>query len=262
MPQRLLEGSFQMKASILKNKNIKELIYTILSIVALLILWKVLSTVVDKEILIPSPEITFSEILRIFNSPSFVTSVLNTLRRALIGFIIALGAGVSLGMIGGFSKTIYYLLRPIILINKAVPTMAIILLALIWLESERAPILVGFVVIFPVIYESVVQGIRNVDMKLVEMMEMYNISWFDKLKDLYIPSIRSYLFGAMSAAMGLNLKIIIAAEVLSQPRVSIGTHFQIERANLNTAGVFAWSIITILLAAILEQTIEIFKNNN
>ncbi|AOT69007.1 ABC transporter permease [Geosporobacter ferrireducens] len=250
-----------MKASILKNKKTKELLYTTVSIIVLLLFWKIVSIIVDKEILIPSPENTLTEIIRIMRMPDFAASVTNTLKRTLLGFMIALGAGISLGMLGGFSKPVYYLLRPFVLIHKAVPTMAMILLALIWLESERAPILVGFVVIFPVIYENVVQGIRNVDVKLVEMMDIYKINVVNRLKDLYIPSIRSYLYGGMSAAMGLNLKIIIAAEVLSQPKVSMGTHFQIEKANLNTAGVFAWSLITIFLAGILEQALKIVKKN-
>ena len=250
-----------MKASISKNKEPKEPLYTLLSVIVLIILWNISANIVDREILIPSPASTLGELIRIISSPNFTTSLINTLKRALIGFVFALGTGVSLGMMGGFSKTMYYLLRPIILINKAVPTMAMILLALIWLQSEKAPILVGFVVIFPVIYESVVQGIRNVDIKLVEMMDIYNIGVIDKFKDLYIPSISSYLYGAMSAAMGLNLKIIIAAEVLSQPRISMGTNFQIERASLNTAGVFAWSLITIVLAAMLEQIIEVAKKH-
>lgn len=220
-----------------------------------------MASIIDKEILVPSPRNTFIEIIKIIQSPNFMLSVFNTLKRALTGFLIALGVGISLGMMGGFSKPIYYLLRPFVLINKAVPTMAVILLALIWLESEKAPILVGFIVIFPVIYENVVQGIRNVDVKLVEMMNIYEIKSFDRLKDLYIPSIGSYLHGAMATAMGLNLKIIIAAEVLSQPRISMGTSFQLEKSNLNTAGVFAWSLLTILLAGILEQGLKIFKRN-
>lgn len=247
-----------MKVSILKNRRFHELYYTIAAVIALLILWKLGSVVVNKEIIIPSPEKTFAEIIRIITSQNFTAAVINTVRRALIGFGFALASGMLLGMAGGFFKPVYYLLRPFVLANKAVPTMAMILLALIWLESEKAPILVGFVVIFPVIYESVVQAIRNADKKLIEMMDIYQVSRADKLKEFYIPSISSYLYGAMSAAMGLNLKIIIAAEVLSQPRISMGTNFQIERANLNTAGVFAWSIITILIAGILEQLLKVF----
>ena len=250
-----------MRISILKwrSKRRKDFLYTILSTILLLILWKVVSAIVDKEILIPSPETTFLEVIKIMGSPNFIGAVLNTVKRALIGFIIALGVGVTLGMMAGFSKPIYFLLRPLILINKAVPTMAIILLALIWLQSEKAPILVGFIVIFPVIYESVLQGIRNVDERLVEMMNIYGVNTIDRFKDLYFPSIMSYLYGGISAAMGLNLKIIVAAEVLSQPQISIGTYFQVEKANLNTAGVFAWALITIVLAGILEQGLKIFK---
>lgn len=248
-----------MKASIIQSKIFKEVLYTSISVLFLLVVWKIVSHIVDKEILIPSPESTLREIIRISSNPNFNLALINTIRRSMISFFIALGSGVTLGMLGGFYKPVYYLLKPFVLMNKAVPTMAMILLALIWLESERAPILVGFVVIFPVIYESVVQGIRHVDTKLIEMMDIYEVKSFHRLKDLYIPSIRSYLFGAMTAAVGLNLKIMIAAEVLSQPRISMGTSFQIERANLNTAGVFAWSIITIVIAGLLEQSLKIIK---
>lgn len=250
-----------MKAFTLKNKSFRELFYTLLSAIMLLAFWKLLSMAVHKEILIPSPENTFIETINIMKSPYFIPAVLNTLKRAFAGFILALALGMTLGMMGGFFKSVYYLLRPVVLINKAVPTMAIILLALIWLESEKAPVLVGFVVIFPVIYENVVQGIRNIDEKLIEMMDIYEVNQWDRIKDLYIPSIRSYLDGAMSAAMALNLKIVIAAEVLSQPRISMGTSFQIEKANLNTTGVFAWSLITIFIAGIFEQTLQRIKKN-
>jgi NitT/TauT family transport system permease protein len=250
-----------MKASIWKNKTLRELLYTALSVITLIILWKIISMILAKEILVPSPESTLSETLKIMGAPQFIPSVLNTIKRALISFVIALGSGLGLGMLAGFFKPLYYLFRPVVLMHKAVPTMAMILLALIWLESERAPILVGFVVIFPVIYESVVQGIRNVDRKLVEMTNIYKIGTLDRLKDLYLPSIRSYLYGAMSAAMGLNLKIIIAAEVLSQPVLSMGTSLQIEKSNLNTAGVFAWALITIFIAGILEQALKLLKKD-
>lgn len=247
-----------MQGFISKN-NKKELIYTAVSIVILFICWKLISTIVDREILIPSPETTFAEVIRIAKSPNFTLSLANTLKRAVMGFGFALVTGAGLGMLAGVSKVVYYLLRPLVLVVKAVPTMAMILLALIWLESEKAPILVGFVIIFPVIYENVMQGIRSIDKNLLEMMRIYNLDKLTILKDLYIPSIMPYLKSAMAAAMGLNLKIIIAAEVLSQPKISMGTSFQIEKANLNTAGVFAWSIVTVILAALLEKGISSFS---
>ena len=246
-------------AFINKRPALKELLYTLLALGALLIIWQAASVVVGREILIPSPKATFDEVLRIMGGPRFLTAVGNTLKRAVAGFAVALVAGLGLGLAAGFSKPVYYLLRPFVLVNKAVPTMAMILLAIIWLESEKAPVLVSFVVVFPILYENVVQGIRQVDPKLVEMMHVFHQNRWQQLKHLYLPSIGGYLNSGMAAAMALNLKIIIAAEVLSQPRISMGTSFQIERASLNTAGVFAWSFITIVLAALLEQGLRLFK---
>lgn len=61
-----------MKISILKNNVFKELIYTVVSIIAMLIIWKIVSVVVNKEVLIPSPEVTLREIIRIVESPAFL----------------------------------------------------------------------------------------------------------------------------------------------------------------------------------------------
>jgi len=250
-----------MITSIIKNKNYKEIVYTSASVIALIILWKVISIWVGKEIIIPSPENTLERLIFIIKADNFIPSIINTLTRTVLGFLFAFILAIVLGMLSGFFKPVYYLLRPVVLINKAIPTMSVILIALIWLKSELSPILVGFLVIFPILYSSVILGIRNVDIKLIEMVKMYKLSNIKIIKDIYIPSINSYLTTAASTAMGLNLKVIIAAEVLSQPKVSIGTSFYIEKANLNTAGVFAWSIIAIVIAGVLDGIIKYIKSS-
>lgn len=250
-----------MMTSITKNKENKETIYIVISSVALIVIWKIISMWVSKEIIIPSPESTIERLIFIIKQDNFIPSIINTLTRTILGFLLALILSVVLGMLSGFFKPIYYLLKPIVLINKAVPTMSVILIALIWLKSEIAPILVGFLVIFPILYSSVILGIRNVDVRLIEMVKLYKIGNAKIIKEVYIPSIKSYLITAASTAIGLNLKVIIAAEVLSQPKVSIGTSFYIEKVNLNTAGVFAWSIIAIIIAGLLDGIIKYIKNN-
>jgi NitT/TauT family transport system permease protein len=248
-----------MKISITKSSHKKETAYTLASVLVLLIFWKIISLGVGKEIIIPSPENTLLKMIEIITEESFLLIVWNTFKRVILGFSLALAAGMMLGMAAGFLNPIYYLLRPLVIVYRAIPSMAIILLALIWLESETAPIFVGFLVIFPILYENIVHGIRNVDPKLVEMGKAFKLSKSKMIKDIYIPSMKSYLMSASFMAIGLNLKIIIAAEVLSQPRHSIGTSFYIERANLNTTGVFAWSLIAIILAGITENIIRVFQ---
>ncbi len=227
-----------------------------ISTVVLIIIWKFAAMWIGKSIIIPSPEETLLELIRIVSEPDFFAAVFNTLHRVIIGFSITFIVALVLGGLSGFSSTVYHLMKHLVLLSKSVPTMAVILLALIWLRSEKAPILVAFLVTFPILYQNVVQGIRQVDLKLIEMVNLYGVNKWKILKDLYLPSIRSYLLAGMSTAMGLTIKIVIAAEVLSQPYLSIGTSFQLEKAHLNTAGVFAWSFIAIVLASIFDWIIE------
>ncbi|WFD08894.1 ABC transporter permease [Tepidibacter hydrothermalis] len=245
-----------MKIAISQNR-----LYTMISIVSIIVLWKFLYVLLDNPIMIPSPEVTALEFIKIIKSQNFIIIVTATLTRVIIGFLISFISALILGILSGFFKPIYYLLRPIIVIQKATPTMAIILLAIIWLKSELAPILVGFLIIFPIIYSTVIQGIDSVDVKLIEMAKVYKLSRSAVMKNIYIPSIKSSLMSVASSTIGLNLKVIIAAEVLSQPSVSIGTSFQIEKSNLNTAGVFAWALITIIIAGGFDFIIKLLKSH-
>ncbi|PAB60679.1 ABC transporter permease [Anaeromicrobium sediminis] len=243
----------------MKDYTLKDRSYIIISTVVLILLWKITSIMVGRSIIIPSPEETLENLVTILMSTDFLRAVMSTLTRVLIGFSLSFLLALILGIISAFVTPFYYLLKPIVLLQKSVPTMAIILLAIIWLDSEMAPILVGFLVIFPIIYSAVVQGVRDMDPKLIEMANVYELSVYTKVMRIYIPAIRSSLFSVISTALGLNLKITIAAEVLSQPNISIGTSFQIEKSTLNTAGVFAWSLIAIFIAALFDMIIKYFK---
>lgn len=230
--------------------------YMYISIIATLIVWTVVAEIVKNSITVPSPYATLEAFKIIVTSPRFYVQVLSTLERALFGFSIAFFGGLILGIGAGVSEPLFYWLRPMVLAQRSIPTMAIILLAIIWLTREGAPILVSVLVIFPIIYGAVVNGIRNVDQSLLEMTKVYHFGKGRMLKHLYLPSIRSSLGAVAGTAISLNLKITIAAEILSQPGEGIGTGFQMEKVAFNTAGVFAWAMIAVLLAGLLELLVS------
>ena len=228
-------------------------------ILFLLALWKILSFWVDAAIIIPAPEETLKTCFRLILQPGFPTKIWHTVARSLGGFFIALFSALGLGIIAGTYKPVYNLFKPLVSITKATPTMSIILLALIWLHTEIAPILVGFLVIFPLLYTNIVEGIRTVDIKLLEMAGIYRVKKRRIISEIYLPSLSSYLTAGVATAMGLNLKVVIAAEVLSQPRDCIGTSLYMEQINLNTAGVFAWTIIAILISSSFDYSLNLLR---
>ncbi len=242
----------------MKNSSMKlNKFYLLLSIIFALFLWYLLAIFQGDELIIPTPFRTLEEFFKIVKSDGFLVVILHSSARILIGFAISFSLACVLAFSSGMSKLVEYLVKPYLLTIKSVPTMAIILLAIIWLKSDIAPMFVSSLVCFPIAFSNVFQGVKTVDKKLLEMASVFNVGFFDKLMKIYLPHLKNYIIAGASSAISLSVKVTIAAEVLSQPFISIGGKLQIERVNLNTAGVFAWAMVAIILAALFEFAIKV-----
>lgn len=241
-----------MKDYTWKNKK-----YIIISAIVLIMIWALASKKINNEVIIPSISSTLISLINIIEGKEFTNIVGATLIRSLTSFILSLIFAVILGVASSFSKAIYNFMIPILSFLKSVPTMGIIILALIWLSSDNAPILIGFIIVFPILYESVLSGILNVDAKILDMARLYKVKGRTIVKDIYIPSILMGLNGVINSALGLNFKVVIAGEVLGQPKYSIGSSLQLEKMYLDTPGVFAWIIIIVFISIIFDAIIKL-----
>ena len=243
-----------MKNSILKDKK-----FSILSKLILIGLWALLSSIIDKEVILPSIKSTILSLIEIVKDPSFFSIIFHSLIRSAIGFIISFTLAMVLGIISSISKFVYNLMLPILNFLSSVPTMAIIILALIWLNNELVPMFVGFLMVFPILYETVVKGILDVDKTIIEMAKLYKVDRLTIIRDIYIPAIFINLGSVFTSAININLKMVIAGEVLSQPKFGIGSNLQIEKMYLNTSGVFAWIIIILIISKFLAYVEKLVK---
>ncbi|MHB8125445.1 MAG: ABC transporter permease [Desulfitobacteriaceae bacterium] len=240
----------------MKNSTIKSSIATLLSLLILLFIWKAISIGINAEIILPSPEAVFRDLIIIVQSTDFVSTVFATIMRAVFAFIIACIMGMIVGMMTGFSKLADSLARPILIIIMSAPIVSFILLALIWFKSSNVPIFATFLITFPIITINVSEGVKNVDNGLIEMAKVYRVKRWRVLSEIYFPSIASYLIAAVSTAVGLGWKVVVTAEVLSQPQFAIGTSLQNSKIYLETSSVFAWTLIAVILSFIFEILIR------
>lgn len=243
-----------MKEYILKDRKL-----SIISKIIIIIGWVLLSSIVDNEVIFPTIKSTAISLIQLIQSPNFLIIIGFSLIRSLVGFIISLFLAIVIGIFSSISKIIYNLMVPIISFLTSVPTIAIIILALIWLNSEIVPIFIGFIMVFPILYETVLKAIFNIDKDIIAMAQVYKVDKITIIKDIYIPSILLKLSFVFTSTLGINLKMVIAGEVLSQPKYAIGTNLQLQKIYLNTSGVFAWIIIILLVAKIFEYMMEGIK---
>lgn len=226
--------------------------YTAIGILLILLCWKLGSLWMDSAIILPAPEAVLRVFLRLVSESDFWRSAGATLLRGLRAFAFSLFAGLLCGIAAGYWKAFRRLLSPILAVIRSTPVLAVILLALIWFQSGQVPVFVTFLMVFPLICGNTIEGMRQIDRDLLEMVRAYRLTRGKKMKHLILPSLLPYLTAASFNGLGLTWKVTVAAEVLSQPRYGVGTGMQYAQLNLETAEVLAWTLVAILLSAITE----------
>ena len=107
--------------------------------------------------------------------------------------------------------------------------------------------------VFPVVYTNVINGITNVDAKLLEMAKVYGISPLKKLLYIYLPDVMPFFVSACTVSLGLCWKSGIAAEVIGQPTGSIGDMLYKAKIYLETADLFAWTLAIVIISVLFEK---------
>jgi NitT/TauT family transport system permease protein len=237
----------------------KDGIFTLISFVLIIAIWKICSLFISSEIILPSPEKTIMSLFNLLKTKDFYVIILFSVERGLIGFTISLFLGLLAGFLSGFNKIFNKIFEPVLVIIRSTPVMSIILIALIWFKSNNVPVFASFLMSFPIVCTNVKEGINNIDKRLIDMAAIYKIKKRRIISEIYLPSIMPFLIAAVSTSFGIGWKVIIAAEVLSQPKYAIGTSLQNSKLYLNIDEVFAWTIIAILIGYIFEKIIRLIE---
>ncbi len=241
--------------SITKNNFIQKhkLIGKILSAAFWIGVWQILYWIVKQEILIVSPVRVLQRLAVLSGDSAFWITALNSMGHVLSGFLFGLVIGVVLAVLTSASQTMYEILYPVISIIKATPIVSFIILALVWIRSEHVPAFAAFLEIMPIVLENVKNGIAKTDGNLLQMAQSYRFGLARTIRRVYIPSVMPYFTAACTTGMGLAWKTGIAAEVLSNTKLSVGGQIYDSKIYMETADLFAWTVVVIVMSVILEK---------
>lgn len=234
------------------NNIVKKTALTIIAICFWLFVWHFLSLKINSSIFLPSPESTYKALLRISKRAGFWQTIFNTFSKIAKGFLLALIAGTILSVISAFVKIIDVLVSPFMRLLKTVPVASFIILALLWVKSDKLSVLISFVMVTPVVYINILQSFDNVDNNLLEMADIFNVSLLRKLRFIYVPALVSGFMSACKIGLGFCFKAGIAAEIIGLPFQSIGSELYKSKLYLMTDELFAWTVIIVLMSVFFE----------
>ncbi len=227
-----------------------------LSMFFFFIIWEGVALYIDNSLLFPRVSEIFLSLKNLVASGDFTLILWNTLSRFFISIVFSLILAIIFSVASYRYEVISFLLFPFIIFLRAVPTIAIIIVVLIWSSVERVPIVVGMLILFPILYESILGGIKNVDKNLLKMSKVFKVPTKRVVRDIYIPSIYYSISSNIPSYIGLTFKVIIAGEVLSQESLSIGGEIFINKIYLESSNIFAWIIVVIVLNYLLEKGLK------
>lgn len=218
-----------------------------------LIVWDLLSLLVGQEILLPSPLRVAEAAVGVMADPHFWRIVALSVVRILLGFLAALATGCLLAVLTVKFRVCRVLLTPLLKLVRAAPVASFIILALVWIADGQVPAFIAFLMVVPIVWANVAQGIEQTDRQLLEMASVYRIGRWRTFFNIWVPSVMPYLMAACTTGLGFAWKSGVAAEVICRPEFSIGKQLNDAKAYLETPEVFVWTATVILLSVLFEK---------
>ncbi len=234
------------------KKTIKRILKIFLICVLWITVWSILSVIVDKELLLPSPFAVGGRLLELATQENFYIASFFSLIRVFIGIVVSMVTALVMAYLTSKIKLLHDILSPLLTVVKATPVASFILLAFLWIDKEILPAFISFLIIFPIIWSNTEMGIFSIDKHYIELSNVFSMKPMMKLRRIYIPSVMPFFISAMRTSIGLAFKAAIAAEVIFPSIRSIGKALNDSKMYLEVTDLFAWTAVVIFLSFIME----------
>src|SRR5499426_4132742 len=218
--------------------------------IAMFVLWELVCRIfkIDTFVL-PAPSQIFQAIGQYWlplGNNSFVT-----LWTTLAGFALAVAFGIVLGIIVGWSRTIYRGLYPVMIGFNSIPKVAVVPILIIWFGIGVIPaILTAFLISFFPIVVNVATGLATMEPELEDVLRALGASKLDIMLKVGIPRAMPYFFGSLKVAITLAFVGAVVSETVGANK-GIGKLMLDAQASFQVPIVFAGLLVLAVLGILL-----------
>lgn len=233
------------------SETVRDVGLRIVSIFALLFIWWLLSLVFPST-LVPKPWETFVEVSNIVTTGAFFVEMGNTLRRVLVGFVLAMVVSIPLGILMGTLRSLESFFEPPVILGLTMPGLiwAVLMIMFFGLNETSAYAAVA-VTIFPMLAISIWQGTKSIDKDLIDMSKAFHARPWSKVVDVILPQLVSHILAAIRYGLGLAWKVVVVVEMFG---FSNGVGYQVVRGFnvFSMKTVLAWTITFLVVMIVIE----------
>lgn len=220
-----------------------------------LAVWLIAYRAVGRDLLLASP-LQVAHRFAFVGQATFWRCVGMSLWRTAAAYVLGVAIACVLAVACHACRLLDDVVRPAMAVVRATPVASFIILALVWLSASNVPIFAGLLMVTPVVFANVREGMLATDPQLLEMAHLFGWSRWKTFRNVTVPSVSSTFWAACEACVGLCFKATIAAEVIGTPKNAIGTQLYNAKIYLETDALMAWTLTVILLSMLLERLLR------
>lgn len=243
------------------NKTLRKILISVAQVAAtalvVFLLWWLFAALAKNDLVWPQSY----EVLKIFGQllikGETYLALLYTFLRSLVAFALSFGAALSLTLLVGVCPVTRPYVNGIVTVLRALPTIAVILIVMVACDSFVVPVVVAFLVAFPVVYSAFLR--ETDDKQLADVCKVYNVSAAKKVKYVLFPQMSNAMLSQCNDTLPLCIKIVIAGEVLALPRTGLGKQMYVAKINLLTANVLALTLLALIVCLVLSGIFALCK---
>ncbi len=205
------------------------------------------------QYVLPAPSVIFQSIIDYW--PAIWKNSLQTLYTTLVGFALAIVGGMALGLLVGWSKSIYAGLYPLMIGFNAIPKVAVVPILVIWFGIGTIPaVLTAFLISFFPIVVNVATGLATIEPETEDVLRALGAKKMDIMLKVGIPRSMPYFFGSLKVAITLAFVGSVVSETVASNN-GLGQMMSAAQSQFNVplvwAGLIMLAIEGIIMYAVM-----------
>lgn len=172
-----------------------------------------------------------------------------TLRRVAFAFVIAMGAGIAIGLLMGRSRNADRWLDPWLIVFLNLPALVTIVLCYLWIGlNEVAAVAAVAINKIPTVVITIREGTRALDPRLGDVAQVFGMSRWMRLRHIILPQLGPYLATAGRSGIALIWKIVLVVEFLGRSNgIGFKIHLYFQLFDVGMVLAYALSFVVVML---------------
>jgi NitT/TauT family transport system permease protein len=231
------------------------LAYQLGILVLVLVAWEVLtapSIHLLRPLFFSRPSLVVAQLVDWFRTGYILPHIGITLFETVIAFILGALAGVAVGFVLARNRTLSLVFNPYVRMLNALPRVVLAPIFTLWLGlGVQSKIALGITLVFFIVFFNTYQGIREVDLNIINNARMLGATERQLTRHVLLPSAVTWILSSLHTSVGFALVGAVIGEYLGASK-GLGYVIQFSESTFDSAGVFAGLAVLAVTVIVLE----------